>query len=489
MDATYQPLKICLVASEVTPYAKTGGLADVAGALSRYLASAGHDVRLFLPLYDRIDTTKLDLQSVGFLRQIELRMGPHTLTYSVFTLAQPDDPLGTYFIHCPALYHRGSIYGDGDDYLRFGFLSRVVIEICQRMGWAPDVFHCNDWHTALLPLYLRYHYGWDRLFERTRTLLTIHNIGYQGTFSTSTLGELDLASFTAQLYQEDLQQGRINFLKTGLLYADVLSTVSHTYAREIQTEEYGMGLHNLLQARRSTLVGIVNGVDYGDWNPAADPLIPHAYSAQDLAGKLANKRHLLQSLGLPVDDRAPTFGVVSRLTAQKGFDLFFEVLPQLLRFRDVRLTLLGGGEPRYEQFFMELQARFPSKVCYYRGYSNELAHLIEAGADMFLMPSRYEPCGLNQMYSLRYGTPPIVRNTGGLADTVQLWNPHTGEGTGFVFDHYNADGLRWAIGYALDTYHHPEAWQQLMRNGMAQDFSWEVQGQKYVELYRRMATV
>ncbi len=488
-------LKICFVASEVTPYAKTGGLADVAAALPRYLAEAGHDVRLFLPLYRSIDTSDLDLTPVGFLQNQTLHFGNHAFTYSVLQLRDrkghgqdgQDHPLGTYFLHCPALYGRDGIYGGDDEWLRFGFLSRVVIECCQRMGWGPDVFHCNDWHTALLPFYLRHHYSWDQLFAHSRTLLTLHNLAYQGVFPAAVIESLDLGGFASKLHQDDLQAGRLNFLVTGLLYADVLSTVSRTYALEIQTEEFGRGLHPLLRARRESLVGIVNGVDYEDWNPAQDALIPHTYDANDLSGKHETKLHLLRSLGLDADPRALTFGVVSRLTGQKGFDLFFDVLPALLRARgDVRLTILGSGEAKYQDFFQQLQQAFPGRVCYYRGYSEELAHLIEAGADSFLMPSRYEPCGLNQMYSLRYGTPPIVRKTGGLADTVQLWDGQTREGTGFVFEHYNTDALRWAISYALDTYADPDAWEQLMRNGMAQDFSWQMQGVKYEELYRLM---
>lgn len=483
-----EPLKICMVASEAVPYAKTGGLADVAAALTRYLGGAGQDVRLFLPRYRKLDTGGGRLVPVEFLQDLTLRLGGREIGYSVLMDPGPADGAQRYFIHCPLFYGRESYYtNDEDEALRFAFLARVALECCQRMGWGPDVIHCNDWHTGLLPLYLKQHYGWDSLFQHTKTLLTLHNVGYQGIFPASLLPALDLGGSADLLYQEDLQAGHFSFLKTGLLYADVLSTVSYTYSLEIQGAEYGMGLEDLLRARRESLVGIVNGVDVADWNPETDPLLPHNYSADDLSGKVKNKRHLLESLGLGFDERVPVFGIVSRLTVQKGLDLYFETLPELLAWRECRLVVLGTGERKYEDFFHRLQHTFPEKVCFYRGYSEELAHLVEAGSDAFLMPSRYEPCGLNQMYSQAYGTVPIVRKTGGLADTVQLYDPATGEGTGIVFEHFSADGLRWALATALDLWRDREAWGRMMANGMAKDFSWEAQGAKYLSLYRAMA--
>ena len=482
-----KPLKICMVTSEAVPYAKTGGLADVAAALTRYLGTSGHDVRLFMPRYLKLDSAGRKLIPVKFLQDLPLRMGGRELRYSIYTDPGSGDGSQRYFVHCPALYGRDSFYtNDDDESLRFAFLARVSLECCQRMGWGPDVIHCNDWHVGLLPLYLKQHYGWDSLFAGTKTLLTIHNIGYQGIFPSSLLPALDLSGCADLLFQEDLQAGHFSFLKTGILYADVLSTVSHTYSREIQTAEYGMGLEGLLQARRDSLVGIVNGVDTQDWDPETDPLIPHNYSADDLSGKAKNKEHLLTGLGLSCDPKVPSFGIVSRLTAQKGLDLFFETLPELLAWRDVRLTVLGTGERKYEDFFHRLQHTFPEKVCFYRGYSEELAHLVEAGSDVFLMPSRYEPCGLNQMYSQRYGTAPIVRKTGGLADTVELFDARTGEGTGFVFEHFTNDGLRWALNLCLEVWKDQEAWGRMVQNAMAKDFSWEAQGEKYVQLYRAM---
>ncbi len=482
------PRSICFATSEFTPFAKTGGLGDVAAALSAHLHREGHDVRPFLPLYASLDRGGRDFQPVPFLQGIPLQMGRFQLTFSVFT-TQLEGGLLVYFVHCPALYGRESVYGsDWDEYLRFGALCRAVIESCQRMGWAPDVFHCNDWHTALLPLYLRTVYAWDRLFERSRTVLTLHNLGYQGVFPRQALGDLELEAHRELFYQEDLQAGRINFLKTGLLYASVVTTVSRTYASEIQTAEQGMGLEGLLRRRRDSLLGIVNGVDYQEWSPEKDPLIPHSFSAEDLAGKAKNKQALQERMGLQVEPKLPLLAIVSRLTAQKGFDLLFDTLAPVLARGRAQLVALGTGEDRYADFLSWIAKTFPGRAAFHHGYSNELAHQIEAAADIFLMPSRYEPCGLNQMYSLRYGTVPIVRRTGGLADTVELYDPEADTGTGFVFDHFTPVGMGWALDFALRTYHQdPEAWKRLQIRGMQRDFSWQRQGKEYERLYDLLA--
>jgi starch synthase len=355
------------------------------------------------------------------------------------------------------------------------------------LQWAPDVVHCNDWHTALIPLYLRTLYAWDRLFARTRTVLTIHNIGYQGTFGTDVLDDLGLRQVQHLFHQGDYREGRINCLRTGILYADHLTTVSRTYAREIQTAEHGHGLQDSIGQRASALTGIVNGVDYGEWNPEIDPFIAAKYGAADRRGKAVDKRALLERFQLPAGPATPLIGAVSRLTMQKGFELLPDSLPVLLREHDVRFVLLGSGEERYERYFQWLRDSLPHKVGFYRGFNDELAHQIEAGADMFLMPSRYEPCGLNQMYSLRYGTVPIVRHTGGLADTVTPFEPSTGKGTGFVFHDFTAQALLETMRWALRNYHSPKDWERCVQNGMAMDFSWDRQGQEYLQLYRRLA--
>ena len=391
-------------------------------------------------------------------------------------------------LYCPELFGGRDIYtSDVDEHARFGIFTRAVIECCQHLGFAPDVFHCNDWHTALLPLYLKGVYAWDKLFAKTKSLLTIHNIGYQGLFPSDCLHSLGLTDVSSALHQEDLNDGVLSFLKTGLIYADLLSTVSVTYAKEIQTADFGMGLEELLKHRADSLVGVVNGVDYDIWSPEKDELIPCHFSANELGGKEQNKRALLDAVRLPFDRDVPVFGIVSRMTVQKGFDLMFKVLPHVLSRTDARLCVLGSGEARYEDFFRQLMHEFPTKVSFTTDFNDRLAHMIEAGSDIFLMPSRYEPCGLNQMYSLKYGTIPIVRKTGGLADTVELFDPETGEGTGIVFDHYSPDAFDWAVRYAFELWENRPAWKQLVQNAMSKDFSWTHQADRYVELYTKLA--
>lgn len=487
-EITVAKLQICLLASELHPYAKAGGLADVMAALGQFLWQQGHDVRLFLPLYSNIEQDD-SLETLAGMEALSINLGVHTAHYAVRrgTLGEAGPPV--FFIDCPAFYHRGRLYTEDDDeHRRFVLLCRATLEVCQRLAWSPQVIHCNDWQTALTPLYLKTHYGWDRLFENTRTLLGLHNLGYQGQLSGWFLGDLGFAGHVDQLDQHDYHRGEINLLKTGILHADALVTVSPTYAQEIQTPEYGMGLEGVLRSRASVLRGILNGVDYAEWSPERDTYIPQPFSRDDLSGKAVNRHTLLSELGLADSPGAPVIGVVSRLVVQKGFDLMFEVLPELLWREDFRLVVLGSGDPRYEGFFGWLQYEHPRKVGFFRGFNNYLAHLIEAGSDFFLMPSRYEPCGLNQMYSLRYGTIPVVRRTGGLADTVSLFNPETGEGTGVVFDHYDTPALYWALEQAMSFYQDPVSWQRLQANAMAEDFSWEQQGQAYLELYQQLST-
>jgi starch synthase len=480
-------LRIALAAAEAAPFAKTGGLGDAVAGLTRYLGRAGHDARLFLPFYGSIDTYGRGFVPVDYAQEVELVLGPHRYTFSLWTAPLPGGGPAVYFVHCPPLYDRPSIYTSrADEPIRFGLLTRAVLESCQRMGFAPDILHAHDWHTALLPVYLRTHYRWDSLFAGAGKLLTIHNIGYQGVFGGQAIEELDLGPHRHLLPAEDVAAGRVNFLRAGIVHADHLSTVSPRHAQEIQTAEYGSGLDGLLRQRAGSLTGILNGVD-DEWDPATDVYLPANYARGDLAGKRVCKRALVEGLGLPFREETPVAGVVSRLTKQKGIDLMIDALPALLASRDLQLVAVGSGEERYENFFARLERDFPRQVVAYRGYSNALAHRVEAGADLFLMPSLYEPCGLNQMYSLRYGTPPVARATGGLADSVEPWDWVTQRGTGFVFEHYTAGGLAWAVDAALATFRHPDSWRRLQENGMAKDFAWDVQGQKYVELYRRLA--
>jgi starch synthase len=480
------PLRILIVASEAAPFAKTGGLADVASALTRALAAAGHDVKLLMPAYARVVRGKWRLQQHPKLQGMRLHFAGRDYSFSIATTPLPQSKAEVYLVQSNEFFGRDGIYTwDRDEHLRFGMLSRAALEICQWLSWAPDVLHCNDWHTALAPLYLKAGYSWDKLFARTKSVLTIHNIGYQGVFPADTLHELGFSDHAQLLHQDDLRAGKLNFLKTGVIYADALTTVSETYAREIQTQDYGMGLQDLLRARSDSIVGIVNGVDYAEWDPATDLRIPQRYSPKDLGGKRLCREQLLARLKLAPTKQAPVFGIVSRLTAQKGFELLPEVLPALLK-SDVRLCVLGSGEERYEQYFHWLHGAYPGKVGFWAGYDEELAHWIEAGSDFFLMPSLYEPCGLNQMYSLRYGTVPIVRKTGGLADTVEPFDPATKRGTGFWFEEFSARALEGALRRALECYQDPDAWRALQQNGMARDFSWERQVKRYLELYGRL---
>jgi starch synthase len=471
-------VNVLFVSSEVAPFAKTGGLGDVAAALPKALAAKGtHDVRVVMPLYSRVraDVTAL----VPVASEVALTLGPTRVVISILEGQLPGG-IPVYFVRCPGLYGRPGIYTtDHDEHLRFVVLSWAALLLCQRIGFAPDIVHANDWQTSLIPLLLRTMFAWDRLFTRTRTVLTIHNIGHQGTFGAGVLGETGLADAAHHFHQDQLREDRLNFLLTGILYANAITTVSPTYAREIQTSAHGVGLDPYLRDRRNILFGVLNGIDEDEWSPERDEKIPHRYSLDDLSGKELCKRALLANANLPYVPDVPVVGIVSRLAWQKGFDLCSGVLPQLLARRGVQLIVLGTGEPQYEDLFRALARRFPRQVAYLSAFSEPLAHLIEAGSDMFLMPSRYEPCGLNQMYSLRYGTVPVVHHTGGLADTVHDEN-------GFVFRHFDENALRWALGRALAMWRTP-AWPRLQRNGMQGRYGWNERVIAYEQIYRMLA--
>ncbi|WP_075097807.1 glycogen synthase GlgA [Sandaracinus amylolyticus] len=479
-------MRILLVSSEVAPFAKTGGLGDVSAALPRALRALGHEVRVVAPFYQRVRTSGRAFERV--LPPSEITLGAHRYTFSVLASELPGSDVPVLFVDCPALYDRASIYTeDPDEHRRFALLSWAALKLCQYQQWAPDVVHANDWQTALLPLMLQTVFAWDRLFERTRSVLTIHNIGHQGAFPASILPDTGLADAASSFHQDQLRGGRLNYLLTGILYANAITTVSPTYAREITTVEHGVGLDPFLRARRDVLFGILNGIDPGEWSPERDMRIPFRFSRDDLANKERDKEALMSAMKLPYVRGVPVIGIVSRLVWQKGFELCDAVLPTLLARRDVQVVVLGSGEGRYEELFARLARQHPRKLAFHRGFSEPLAHLIEAGADMFLMPSRYEPCGLNQMYSLAYGTVPIVHATGGLADTVRTWDARTGEGNGFAFEHFDASGLAWALGYALETWNRREQWARLQQNGMRDDFSWTRRVRAYEELYRAIA--
>ncbi len=480
-------LTVCLLASEAAPLSKTGGLADVSSALTKYLHANGHDVRLFTPLYSSIDRSRFPMSPVDGLQNMEIGIGHHRYVISVMTTPMPGSGASIYLIDCPALYSRPTLYtADPDEHLRFLAFTRAAFACCQRMQWSPRILHCNDWHTGFAPLLLKAAYDWDRLFAATRSVLTIHNIGYQGIFGSAFIEDLGLGPKSHMLHQDELRAGRINPLRHGIMYADAITTVSPTHAREISTDQYGMGLQDTLRARAGALVGILNGVDYDEWDPRHDRHLPRHFDADSLQGKADLKRALIEQLGLSISDSVPLAGIVSRLASQKGIDLMFESLPQVLEWRDMGFVALGSGDAQYEKFFADLQQSFPGRVAFRRGYDEGFAHWIEAACDIFVMPSLYEPCGLNQMYSLRYGTVPIVRRTGGLADSVEHYDPATGQGTGIVFNDFDSEALEWGLNMALDLYSEPHHWARLVRNGMQRDFSWEHQGGLYVDLYKRL---
>ncbi len=483
-------MNILFVSSEVAPFAKSGGLGDISASLPRHLQALGHDVRVFLPLYARID-------AAGFkelVPELVFALGPHQIHVSILATRLPGSEVPVHFVRCPSLYDRPGLYQTGpDEHLRFAVLCHAALRACQVLRFAPDIAHVNDWQTALIPLLLKLPpFAGDRLFARTRSLLTIHNLGFQGVFEARLAGECGLAQAAPLLHQDDLRAGRLGFLTTGILHANAITTVSPTYAREIQTPEQGFGLDGLLRQRREVLFGILNGIDEDEWSPERDRHLQHHFSAGDLSGKERCKAALLATARLPYRREVPLLAIVSRLAWQKGLDLCMPVLPALLQRRGFQLVVLGTGEPRYEEFFEGLARAFPQQVAFRPTFDEGLAHRIEAGADLFLMPSRYEPCGLNQMYSLRYGTVPVVHKTGGLADTVWQFDERSGRGTGFVFEHFDEGALSWALNRALGVWGtgagpDRERWIGLQRNGMRLPLGWGDRIDEYVSLYRRLA--
>jgi starch synthase len=481
-------LRIAFACSEVAPFAKTGGLADVAGALPKALASLGCEVKVFMPKYSTVDEARYDLHYMYAIGEIPVRVGGTTWSVHVQRSYLPASNVEIYFIDCPHFFHRGRIYtSDTDENERFILFSKAVIECLQYMQWSPDVLHCNDWQTALIPLLLRENYSWDRMFDNTVSLLSIHNIGYQGLFAPSALAAAEIKPelfFPGGPVEKD---GAVCFLKAGILFADSVSTVSETYAREILTSEQGAGMEAVLRLRAADLHGIINGIDTDEWNPETDRHIPHHYSASDLGGKRNNKEFLLAKIGIPFREQVPLIGMISRLVPQKGYDLVAASLQELMSL-DAAWVILGSGESSYEHMFMSLHRALPEKIWAYVGFNNELAHLIEAAADVFLMPSRYEPCGLNQMYSLRYGTVPVVRKTGGLADTVWDWNHlayhGSDEGNGFSFDDPTPQALVSSVDRAVRMFNDKAVWGRMQHNGMKRDFSWNMSAGRYLDLYR-----
>ena len=471
------PLRVAILSPEAVPFAKVGGLADVSGALIKALHAKAVDSFLILPFYDQIEQS---LVSGVVFEDLEVQWRgkqPRIRVLKSDTLNAP-----TYLIDAPYYFARGKIYGDNDDFERFAFFCRAAVALMNRLGEAPDVVHLNDWPCGFAAIELRARRRHEEFFRQTKTLCSIHNMAYQGLFDPENLWWMDFAAYT----DDFMLKGAASALKAGLIAADALATVSPRYAQEIQTPEQGYGLDWLTRARRDRLAGITNGVDYEVWNPETDPNIAANYSAEDLAGKRECKIDLLRRFGLPEEPERPIIAIISRLVAQKGYDLIREAARGILD-TGAFFIALGAGAQEYEEFLQSWHDRAPHRVGIYKGFAGEpLAHQIEAGADIFLMPSQYEPCGLNQMYSMRYGTVPVVRATGGLDDTVQNFEVKTGLGNGFKFGQYAATALHEKIREALYFYNQPETWKQIQVNGMTVDNSWSAAANKYIELYEQI---
>lgn len=483
-------MKICMISSESVPFAKTGGLADIIGSLSKELRQLDHDVRVCMPLYATISTDVLE----PLLSDLQVPIAFGQESVRVLSAPLPDSDVPVYFIDHPLFSKRPGFYGNHgshtyrDNHRRFAILSRAVFELCRKIEWIPDILHSHDWQTALVNGYLR-EYEVHKEFGAAKSVFTIHNIGYQGVFSKHDLHTLQL-SWEVFNPEEQASGGSINFMKCGILNADAITTVSPTYAREIQTAEFGHGMENYLKERSAILYGILNGVDYSEWDPAVDPHIPVPYSPDDPAGKADAKEALQKKVGLPVSADVPLIGLISRLAAQKGFyelcDPHRGALKRICQEMSVQVVILGTGETWIEEELAEFQKHLPNLKAVLT-FSDSLAHLIEAGSDLFLMPSRYEPCGLNQIYSLRYGTLPIVRRTGGLADTVKNYDPDTGEGNGFMFADISPESIFHTTEWAVSTwYEKPEVFKALQKRAMLEHFSWKDSARKYLDLYRSL---
>jgi starch synthase len=474
VQSSSEPLRVAILSSEAVPFAKTGGLADVSGALTKALHAEGTDSLLIIPLYSQVDRGLIKSEFIDDLQVNWRGEQPVVRVWLSETLNAP-----TYLIEAPHYFDRGRIYGDKDDFERFAFFCRAAIALLGRLDRAPDVLHCNDWPCGFAAVEMRARRQHEDFFARTKTLFSIHNLAYQGLFNPSDLWWLGFSASTGDF----MLKGAASALKAGIIAADVVSTVSPKYAREIQTPDQGYGLDWLMRARRDRLAGIANGVDYDVWNPETDSDIASNFSAADLSGKKECKKDLLRRFVLPIEPERPIIAIISRLVSQKGYDLIKQAAAGILE-TGAFFIALGAGAQEYEQFLQSLHDAAPERVGIYKGYAGEpLAHQIEAGADIFIMPSLYEPCGLNQMYSMRYGTVPVVRATGGLDDTVESYDPSTNHGNGFKFGSYSASALLEKIREAIYFYSKPDIWVKIQRNGMTTDNSWSAAARKYLDLY------
>lgn len=481
-------MKIAFIASECDPFVKTGGLADVAGALPKALKELGHEVIIILPLYDSI--RKKNLHIDPFFGSMGVWMGAGVEHWCAVKKTVTQDNIAVYFIEYDHYFARTGLYNDSsnndyaDNAARFAFFSRASLQLLMDMNFKPDVIHAHDWQTAPVCAYVKT-WGWGGSgIDKAATVLTIHNIGYQGVYPADVY---KYAGFSEWDFRSDIfeDHGRVNFLKAGIHYADMVTTVSPTYARETLDGSQSYGLAPYLNNKKERYVGILNGVDYSAWDPANDKLIPAKFTPEKMDGKRVCRNELKKKFGLDSSKDVPVLGVVSRFADQKGLDVFAGAVERILNSMLVHVAILGAGDANLEKYFSWLPSMMPGKAGSYIGYNNDIAHLIEAGSDFFIMPSRYEPCGLNQIYSLRYGTLPIVRNTGGLADTVIQYNETTGAGTGFKFDYLSVDSIYDAVGWAVSTYFdRPEHLKKMRKTAMTQDFSWTRSAKEYEMIYQ-----
>ncbi len=474
-------INVLFAASEAVPFAKTGGLADVAGTLPRELVKLGADVRLIIPKYKSIPRNFVE--AMEYIGYVYVDLAWRHQYCAVLKLEYQG--VITYFIDNEYYFNRDCLYGHFDEAEQFAFFSRAVLKVLPLIDFKPDIIHCNDWQTGVVSAFLKAGFGHIGFLKDIKTVYTIHNLKYQGMFPKEVLGDI-LGLSWDYFNPEGLElHDCVNYMKAGIAYSDIVTTVSKTYAEEIKTDFFGENLNGILTKRSESIFGILNGIDYLENDPETDTRIYKSFNAEDLEGKYENKKMLQESLGLPQREEVPVIGVVSRLVGQKGFDLIAHVLDEMLKM-DIQLVVLGTGDSNYENMFRNAAERYPGKVSANIKYDGVLAQRIYAGSDMFLMPSLYEPCGLSQIFSLRYGTVPIVRETGGLKDTVMPYNEFTGEGTGFSFANYNAHEMLDTVKRAISFYKNKDIWEKIVKSGMKQDFSWSKSAKEYMELYEKM---
>ncbi len=478
--------KIWYVASEVSPFAKTGGLGDVTGAFPKSLKAKNHEVRVIMPKYKSINERKYILREVIRLKDIPVTINGETKTINVKSAFLPDSKVQIYFVEIPEFFGRSGLYTDqntgkdfNDNLQRFAYFCKGVLETLKILSWRPDIIHCNDWQTGLVPIYLKSIYKDDEFLQGIKSIFTIHNFAYQGVFDKSKRSEIDIDSSGEDVIHYD----QLNLMKGAIINSDWITTVSESYAQEISNnKEFGYGLESLLKSNKNHFSGILNGVDYGVWSPEVDKFIPFKYSQDDLEGKAKNKQALLTRVGLPYQEDVPVFGMISRIVEQKGYQLLLDALDELIE-QDFQLVILGTGDPELEKRLFKFEKKYPKKISMNTAFDETLAHMIEAGTDMFLMPSEFEPCGMNQLYSLRYGTLPIVYKTGGLADTITELDIDDGSGNGIVFEKFTAKEFAKAVKRGLRYFKKKDVWAEIRIRIMNDDFSWEKPTDEYQKIY------